>query len=268
MGEYGTNLVTNGTFTTDMTGWTVGPASSWSVSGGKAVLTGDESGDFSQTISITAGKTYFVSFSFTRVLTQNVNIILGGTYWTKTLVSGTNSDTMVAGSSGSLIKISAVSIDGETLTIDNLEVKELSNVGSLWEQALMETVLGDTAVAAYLGDNMFNNYAPPTVTYPYVIYEQISGPRDQTFDGPSGLATIRVQINAFATTYLESRTVADVIRRKLDGFEGTVSLTGGGSCKILETKLIDEGDVPSERPDNTVVYGKRQDYEMVIDERP
>jgi hypothetical protein len=132
----------------------------------------------------------------------------------------------------------------------------------------MQTVINDADVFSKIGDNLFNGFAPPTVTRPYIIYQQISGPRDQTFDGPSGLTTIHVQMSIFDSTYLGARTTADYLRRCLDGFEGTVSLTGGGSCKILETKLTDEGDIPSERPDNVVVYGKRQDYEIVIDERP
>jgi len=142
------------------------------------------------------------------------------------------------------------------------------NLNSLWELAFGQSICNDADVASMIGDRLYNGYAPPTAIKPYVIYQQISGPRDHTFDGPSGLATINIQLSIFDSTYLGARTTADYIRRYLDGYEGTVSLTGGGTCKILESKLTDEGDIPSERPDNVVVYGKRQDYEIVIDERP
>lgn len=165
--------------------------------------------------------------------------------------------------------IGTYAVNGGTGT--PIVIEYSGNYYSNWELALMQTMYADSTIAYHLGSSssgIYNSYAPSTRDKPFVIYSQISGPRDQTFDGPSGLATIHIQLNSFAATYLEARTIADVIRRKLDGFEGTVSLTGGGSCKILETKLIDEGDVPTEQSDTIVVYGKRQDYEMVIDERP
>jgi len=150
-------------------------------------------------------------------------------------------------------------------------VNSTSNENTLWELALLQTLYDDSAISTFIGSStsgIYQNYAPPARTKPYIIFEQISGPRDQTFDGPSGLTTVNIQINSFSTTYAECRSIADAVRRKMDGFEETVSLVGGGTVKILETKLTDEGDIPSERPDATVVYGKRQDYAMVIDERP
>jgi hypothetical protein len=271
MSEYGDNLVTNGTFDTD-SGWTKGSGWSINTTTKKAVfLAPAVPGTLSQSVSVVTGKTYQVVYTLSSQTFSTGGgclVSVGGTSGTKRTTANTYTENIVATSTAGLFFLLSDGALNDTFTIDAVTVKEVSNVGTLWEQALIQTLLANVAVSAYLGDNIFLGYAPPTVTRPYVIFEQLSGPRDYTFDGPNGLATISIQMSIFDSTYLGTRTIADVIRRCLDGFEGTVSLTGGGSVKILETKLRDEGDIPSERPDNTVIYGKRQDYEMIIDERP
>ena len=93
---------------------------------------------------------------------------------------------------------------------------------------------------------------PQSPTYPLILYTKITGMRDHHLQGPNGRAHPRMQIESWAKTYTEAKTLAGAIREALDGYSGTASGTVIGSC------LID-----SERDDyqkEIEVYRVMQDY--------
>jgi hypothetical protein len=59
--QLGPELVSNGTFNTDTTGWTVTGASDWSWDAGRAKCVYSAGSQFSQAVTLTAGKTYLLS---------------------------------------------------------------------------------------------------------------------------------------------------------------------------------------------------------------
>ena len=73
---------------------------------------------------------------------------------------------------------------------------------------------------------------PQSPTYPLILYTKITGMRDHHLRGPSGHAHPRFQIEAWAKTYTEAKTLADAIREALDGYSGTAVGTKIGSCLI------------------------------------
>ncbi len=127
----GSELVTNGTFTTCPGTWGFGLG--WGCDGIKANHSATSSGNLSQAISITAGKTYQVTYSWYTYAGNTGGAIpyLGGTAGTGFPgdpdydSSGTITTYIVAGSSGSNIIFTADAAFGGY--IDNVSVKLLSD---------------------------------------------------------------------------------------------------------------------------------------------
>lgn len=89
------------------------------------------------------------------------------------------------------------------------------------EEALKASLVADSGVKAittrcYPGDLGQNP------TYPLILYFKVTGVRDHCLQGPTGLATPRFQIEAWAETYSEAKALANAIRKALDGKKFTV----------------------------------------------
>lgn len=74
----GAELITNGEFTTDLSGWTAGAGWTWSA--GAACNDGGPNG-LIQTIAISNGVTYQVSFEITTYTSGDLSLLLGGTLY-------------------------------------------------------------------------------------------------------------------------------------------------------------------------------------------
>jgi hypothetical protein len=73
----------------------------------------------------------------------------------------------------------------------NLETIYVAGVSQFSiEEAIIAILLNDTGVTDLVGDRVYLTYAPQGYDMPAVVVQQISGPRDNTFDGPSGLRPI------------------------------------------------------------------------------
>jgi len=122
----GANLVTNGTFDTDVswtkgTGWTIDTADS-NVASSDGTQAGDS--DLTQTIAITAGKRYQVTFTVLNYSAGNVTAVVGDTEGTDRAADGTYVEYIIAGA-GTDVDIRAdLEFVGD---IDNVIVK-LANV--------------------------------------------------------------------------------------------------------------------------------------------
>jgi len=90
------------------------------------------------------------------------------------------------------------------------------------DEALVQILTGDGAVAALVMDRVYPIVTPQGAELPAVVYQRISGPRDETMDGPSGLASPRYQFSCIGRGYGEMVAVAEAVRRALDGFRGDV----------------------------------------------
>ncbi len=72
----GSELVTNGSFSGSATGWTLGSFTYW---GSRIIKSADGTSPLTQTLSITAGKYYYITFDyFITNITTNLNVSLGG----------------------------------------------------------------------------------------------------------------------------------------------------------------------------------------------
>ena len=121
--SYGTELVTNGTFDSDLSGWTAG--ASWTWSDGKArdnVIASSPSSDLSQTISVTLGKVYAIRFDISGLSGGTPTAFWGGSTLVSVTADGSYEEYVVATASSHdfLIKGSQA-----LYYVDNVSVKEV-----------------------------------------------------------------------------------------------------------------------------------------------
>jgi hypothetical protein len=93
---------------------------------------------------------------------------------------------------------------------------------------------------------------PQNITYPAIVFTRISGARTYSMDGPSGLASPRVQIDIYGNSVLEAMDLADRVRCTLNGLKETI-----GGIEILGTFLDTDRD---DYNDTTETYRIIQDY--------
>jgi len=96
------------------------------------------------------------------------------------------------------------------------------------KQALIdfrEKVLAAPAVAAIVARRMYPNYFPEGTPFPAITYANTSAIRLISFDGPIGYTTARLSVGAWADTYADAETLADAVRKSVNGFRGTFGST-------------------------------------------
>lgn len=95
------------------------------------------------------------------------------------------------------------------------------------EEAIQAHLLATPNVAALVGVRVYPVKMPQRPTYPAVVYNRISGPREHSQDGSSGLAHPRFQLDCFAATYAGAKDLASKVRLALDGFRGSMGGVSG-----------------------------------------
>ena len=89
----------------------------------------------------------------------------------------------------------------------------------LIEERLRDHLAADSGLSGTIGTRIFPLLMPQEPTLPALVYTRISGPRDNTHDGPSGLVSTRIQISCWATSYKTAKQTADLVRLALADFE-------------------------------------------------
>ena len=123
----GSELVTNGTFDSDTTGWTVaGSGASAAVSSGQLVLARvGSSSNITQYITTVVGQAYTLSFDFTAASGgANMYATLSGlSTITATATTGSYSITAVATSTSTYVQFQIWNTTNGTITLDNISVR-------------------------------------------------------------------------------------------------------------------------------------------------
>lgn len=101
------------------------------------------------------------------------------------------------------------------------------------------TLLKNTAgISSLVGTRVYAGYAPQNPTFPFIVYRRVSAfGRNLVHSGVSGVAKGRFQIDAYATTPLAAKTLAQQIRIAVHGYSGTV-----GGEEILRAESVNEID--------------------------
>lgn len=121
MASWGSELITDGGFSS-ASNWTTDAG--WSVAAGLASHTAGTSDDVEQSVVITSGQFYFVTYTIANRTAGSVTVKVGGTSGTAQTDNDTHTETIEAGSSNSLIEFTASSdFDGD---IDNVSIRQTS----------------------------------------------------------------------------------------------------------------------------------------------
>ena len=113
-----------------------------------------------------------------------------------------------------------------------------------------------TAFCNYLGqqstitDLLTNNGAsdifwvtvPEGKALPVIVVQKISVQAEHVQGGATTLADARLQVKCMSDNPGEAAAIADAVRLKCDGFQGTTIGPVGGTVAIVKMKLDDAGD--------------------------
>lgn len=125
------------------------------------------------------------------------------------------------------------------------------------EKAIKSILVADATVLALVSTRVYPNWVPQGASMPAISFNQVSGIRDYSMDGADGMAQTLYQIDCWATTYSETRDLADAVRGALSAYSGTIA-----GVTIDVAFLQDENDVPeySKQSDVAKRYGKSLDF--------
>lgn len=129
-------------------------------------------------------------------------------------------------------------------------------------KALYGRLTAVSGVTDLVSTRIYANAAPAGIRSPYIVYQQISGPRVHTCDGPLNLTRSRYQITCWSDDqYDDAEAIAEAVRVALDGYSGTVA-----AVVVRQIMVIDEADMPFLAPGNEIQehFGKRLDVQITF----
>lgn len=141
----------------------------------------------------------------------------------------------------------------------------------MFGEGLNNFLINNTAVKALIGTPGSRSDKTPGVfpmqasvdepQLPFVVYMQISGNNEQTYEGPNRLMIVRYRIASWGSTYGKAKTLANTIKLQLNGFRGTFS---DGSV-VENISDVTETDTTDDLPHGTL-YGTHTDYEVAYED--
>ena len=111
------------------------------------------------------------------------------------------------------------------------------------ESSISTFLLADAILSGLIASRLYPLKLPQKPTLPAVTYQRISGERVHDMSGASGLAEPRFQFDAWADKYLDAKSVADAIRKRLDGFKGLAETDTVQSALLESDRDFYEDDV-------------------------
>jgi hypothetical protein len=132
------------------------------------------------------------------------------------------------------------------------------------ERLIGDALVAAPAVAELAGDRVYPVIAPASAALPFVTWRRQAVQREATLSGPSGIATVTLAVDIYATTYESVRDLADRCRQTLDGFNGSL----GNWISVRNVSLLNESDgfVQLAGGDLPPVYSVTQTYTILWQE--
>ena len=131
------------------------------------------------------------------------------------------------------------------------------------EKAIVYILKNDGNVPGLVVARIYPNEVPQGASMPAISYEQASGDREHTMDGPVGMVDASFVINCWASTYAVARELGGYVRLALDGYSGTV-----GSQVFCVIFLMNESDNLQRIPDVKIIrrYSKQLTFTVWFEE--
>lgn len=132
------------------------------------------------------------------------------------------------------------------------------------ERVIADALFSEPAVAEIVGDRVYPVIAPASAAIPFIVWRRQAVQREATLAGPSGIATVTLAVDMYATTYEAVRELADRCRATLDGFGGSL----GNWISVRNVSLLSESDgfVQLAGGDLPPVYSVTQTYTILWQE--
>ena len=132
------------------------------------------------------------------------------------------------------------------------------------ERLLADALAAAPLVADLAGDRVYPVIAPASAALPFVTWRRQAVQREATLSGPSGIATVTLAVDMYATTYEGVRELADRCRETLDGFNGAL----GNWISVRNVSLLSESDgfVQLAGGELPAVYSVTQTYTILWQE--
>lgn len=99
------------------------------------------------------------------------------------------------------------------------------------DEAIRSILVNDATVKA-ITTRCYPLTIPPRPAYPLMLYMDVSGSVDNHLRSDSGMAHRRYQIEAWAESYAEVKTLATAMRSALNQYSGTVGTVVVGSIIV------------------------------------
>jgi hypothetical protein len=131
----------------------------------------------------------------------------------------------------------------------------VSEAGNIIRNKLVNT----SAVTALVSTRIRPLRAADTDVYPYIIYESISTPSEQTKDGNAEWYKMRFQLSMLATSLASVQSIASQVRIALDGASGSIA-----GFTVQRITFEDERDIFNDNSAIDGVYMLQQDYFITI----
>lgn len=132
------------------------------------------------------------------------------------------------------------------------------------EKAVADALVADVSVNELLGGRIAPVIQDAATPLPFINWIRRGVQREDTLAGKTGLATVTLDLDIYAATYLGARDLADRCRRKLDGWGTPVP----SSISIRHVALQNESDglVQLSGGDLPPVYVVTQTYTVLWQE--
>lgn len=126
-------------------------------------------------------------------------------------------------------------------------------------KAIYNLLSNNLAVSSIVGTRIYQDMPPQDVAFPFVVYTILSTIPTNTKDvnTRSVLDAQVVQLDMYSKKVVESNNLAEAVRARLDGFEGTVAGLTIKQCRFT-------GDTSAAEDLELGVYFRSQDYEFHI----
>jgi len=84
------------------------------------------------------------------------------------------------------------------------------------EFGVVSTLENDAAVSAVVSDRIYFEQMPQNTIYPCITYQRVSTTRREFLDGVDTLTDVRIQVDAWGTSPVTVKDLADKVRAALE----------------------------------------------------
>lgn len=117
-----------------------------------------------------------------------------------------------------------------------------------FEDALYNILVNTSGIGSKVSTRIYPDRAPDGTVTDYIVFQLVTGNRDQSHDSAASLTTQRFQIDCMSATPAGAKWLASLVKDALHGYTGTP--VGGG----VTVQYCNAFDGPSGFSETTKVY--------------